>query len=79
MPGDVCICCPPNNPYSHVAEWFSQFTTEDKMHAIVVETFSYNKAQLEDHLGSQIDKWSKGKFLDAGVEAAKYWKTMHRY
>ena len=79
MPSSVCACCNPNNPYSHLTEWFETFSKEDKLHSIVVETFAINKDTLEGHQNSQKENWVAGKFMDAGTDAAKYWKTMHNY
>ena len=49
------------------------------LHSIVVETFAFNKDTLEGHQISQKENWAAGKFMDAGIDAAKYWKTMQNY
>ena len=79
MPAIVNNCHKPNNPYSHATEWFESFTQEDLLHSIVIDAFSSNRDTLESHQQSQKENWNAGKFFDAGIESAKYWKTMNTY
>jgi hypothetical protein len=79
MPAIVNSCHKPNNPNSHATEWFESFTQEEVLHSIVIDAFSFNRDTLESHLQSQKENWKAGKFFDAGIESAKYWKTMNTY